>query len=88
MELLDLGPAAIGCLYELHFDDLDGVSSGTMTSSHIAVALGNCTTYSQVSVFAVHVVGTRTGVVPQPDSIVLDLDGRLFCDLEITMLKH
>lgn len=88
MELLDLGPTAVTSFYDLHFDDLDGVCSGTVTGSHIAVALGDCTAYRQISVFTVHVVCTRTGVIPQPDSKVLDLDWGFLCDLKVAMKKY
>ena len=36
--------------------------------------------HSQVTVFAVHVVGTGTGVVSQPDAKVLDFQGLLLRD--------
>lgn len=83
VELLDLRSAAIASLDYLHFDYLDGVSSGAMTSSHVAVALRHSSAHGQVSVLSVHVVSTGTRVVSQPDAKVLDLDRRLLCDLKI-----
>ena len=74
MELFDLRPTAITSFYNFHFDDLDRMSSCAMTSSHVSVALGHSTTDRQITVFTVHVVGTRSGVIPQPDSKVLDLN--------------
>jgi hypothetical protein len=44
-----------------------------VTSSHIAVALGNCGTHSQVAIFTIHVVGSRPGVVSEPDAEIFDL---------------
>lgn len=52
---------------------LDSVGTGTVTGSHIAVALGDGGSDSQVTVLAVHVVGAGTRIVTQPDAKVLDL---------------
>ncbi len=52
-----------------------------MTGSHVAVALGDGGRNGHVTVFPVHVVGARPGVVPQPDAEVLDLQGLLLLDL-------
>lgn len=49
-----------------------------MARSHVAVALGDCTSDGQVSVLTVHVVSSRTGIVSQPDTEVLDLQRSLF----------
>lgn len=52
-----------------------------MSRSHIPVALGDGSRNAQISVLPVHVVGSRTGIVPQPNTEVLDLERRLFRDL-------
>lgn len=80
VELFDLGPAAAGCLQDLHFDDLDGVSTRAMAGSHVAVALGHGAANGKVAVLAVHVMCSRAGVVAQPHTEVLDLQGRLLGD--------
>lgn len=80
VELLDLGPATAGCLQNLHFDDLDGMSARAMASSHVAVALCHGTAHRQVAVLSVHVVCSRAGVVAQPHTEVLDLQWRLLRD--------
>ena len=80
MHLLNQRPASFASGHRLNTDDLDTVSPGTMTGTHIAVALGDSRGHSQVTVFAVHVVGTGTGVVSQPDAKVLDFQGLLLHD--------
>lgn len=45
VELFDLGPAAISSFYNLHLDDLDGMSTSAMTSTHIPVTLSYCSAY-------------------------------------------
>jgi len=62
-------------------DDLDGVSTGPVPGSHVAVALGDGAVHGKVTVLPVHVVGSRSGVVSQPDPEVLDLEGVLLLDL-------
>merc|ERR1711931_584650 len=56
----------------LNPQDLNGVSSGAMTGSHVPVALGDGIADVHVAVLAVHVVSARPGVVPQPNAKVLD----------------
>ena len=81
MHLLNQRPTSLAGGHRFNTDDLDAVSPGTMTGTHIAVALGDSRGHSQVAVLTVHVVGTGTGVVPQPDAKVLDLQGLLLPDL-------
>lgn len=81
VELLDVHTTGLGGSDGLHLDDLNGVGTGTMTSTHVTVALCNGTTDRQVTVFAVHVVCARTGVVTQPDAKVLDLNWRCLVHL-------
>ena len=74
----------------LDSDDLDGVSPSPVPGPHVPVALGDGSTDGQVTILAVHVVGTgpaednyktlrsitqnSPGVVSQPDAKVLDLE--------------
>ena len=52
-----------------------------MASAHVAIALGDGSADGQVSVLAVHVVGSGPGVVSEPDAEVLDLEGLPLDDL-------
>lgn len=49
-----------------------------MAGSHVAVALSDGTADGQVAVFTVHVVCSRTRIVTQPDTEILDFQRRLF----------
>lgn len=62
------------------------MSTRSVPGSHITVALSDGTANAKVTVLAVHVVDSGTGLITQPDAKVLDLDGALLCDfLEISM---
>jgi len=60
VELLDQRATAIGSLHLLHLDDLDGVCSSPMPSPHIPVALSHSPRHTQVTIFTVHIVGSRS----------------------------
>lgn len=62
------------CIY------LDGVSACPVPGSHITVALSDGATHAEITVLAVHIVDTRTGLIAQPDTKVLNLDGALLSD--------
>ena len=64
----------------LNTDDLDGVSPGTVASSHITVALGHGSADCQVAVITVHVVGSGPRVAYKPDAKVLDCEWLAFDD--------
>ena len=53
-------------------DNLDGSRPGAVPSSHLVVQLRHGAGELDVPEFAVHVVGTATGGVPEPDAVVLD----------------
>jgi hypothetical protein len=55
-----------------HFDNVNGSESSTVTGSHVLVASLNGISAGQLSVLLVHVVGTRAGVVAEPDAKVFD----------------
>ena len=60
---------------------MDRPETGTVPRSHILVhALHSCST-GKFTVLLVHVVGTRTRVVTQPDAEVLNLQRLLLVDL-------
>lgn len=60
---------------------VNGPETGTVTSSHILVQRLNRIGSCHLSVLLVHVVGARPGVVADPDTEVLDLEGALLVDL-------
>jgi len=61
--------------------DLDRSRSGTMASSHIAVALSDGSSSLGVSVLTVHVVRSRSRVVSYPDTKVLHNSGGFLSNL-------
>jgi hypothetical protein len=67
MKLGDVWSSAFGCcdLFDFHY--LNGVSTGTMSSSHITIQLSNSASCSQISVLSVHVVCATSRVVTEPD---------------------
>jgi len=56
----------------LNLHDLNGTWSGSMTCTHIAIALCHSAGCCQVAVFTVHVVRATARVVTQPDTEVLN----------------
>ena len=80
VHLLDDGAAGLAGGDGLDLDDLDGVRSCPVPRAHVAVAGGDGRAHGEVAVLTVHVVGTGTRVVPQPDAKVLDFQGLLLHD--------
>ena len=62
-------------------DDVDGISSGTMSTGHLLVHGGNGTAEGGGSVLLVHVDNISSGGVLEDDSVVLDGSGFLLEDL-------
>lgn len=81
MHRFDKGSASVNSGNRLHPDDLDAVSSGAVTGSHVAIALSDSTGDGHVTILAVHVVGSRPGVISEPNTEVLDLQWFLLGDL-------
>merc|ERR1712015_509498 len=81
VHLGDQGTSALASRHNLAPNDLDGVGPGPVSCAHVAVALGDGRAHSQVPVLAVHVVGSRPGIITKPDSEVLDLQRLLLADL-------
>jgi len=78
-ELLDVRPADVLGLLDLNYtENVDGPEPRTMPGSHVLVEAldGICT--RELAVLLVHVMCTRTRVVANPDTEVLDLQGLLF----------
>jgi hypothetical protein len=61
---------------------VDGPESSTMPGSHILVEAPDGIRTCELAVFLVHVVCTRTRVVANPDTEVLDLQWLLFVNLQ------
>lgn len=73
-ELLDvLSLDVFGLLQLNNLQDVDRSKSGSVSSSQVLVHGLDGTNSGNVSVFLVHVVDTRSGVVSNPDTEVLDL---------------
>ena len=81
-ELSTVGPLEFTSTDGSGTDDLDGTRTTTVTSSHLVIKLSNSSRELQVTVLAVHVVGSRTRVVTEPDSVVLDGTGVLLDKLD------
>ena len=65
VHLLDDGAAGLAGGDGLYLDDLDGVRSRPVPRTHVPVARGDSRTHGEVAVLTVHVVGARSGVVPE-----------------------
>ena len=63
------------------FDDLDAFSTCTVSAAHLHVHLRNSAGKARVSKLLVHVHSVRARVVPQDDSVVLDVAGSSLEDL-------
>jgi hypothetical protein len=61
---------------------VNGAESGTVTSSHVLVQRLNGVGSGHLTELLVHVVGAGAGVVTQPDTEGLDLQGALLVDLQ------
>lgn len=61
--------------------NLYSMSSSTMAGTHVPVALSNGSGNTHIPVLPVHVMCSRTRVIPQPNAEVLDLNWGLFGDL-------
>ncbi len=81
-ELSTVGPLKFTSTKGSSADDLDGTRTAAVTSGHLVVKLRYSTSELQVTVLAVHVVGTRTRIVTEPDSVVLDSTGVLLDKLD------
>lgn len=77
-ELLDVGAADIISLGNLNnAEDVDRPEAGTMPGSHVLVKAFDCISTGEVTELLVHVMGSRSRVVTQPNTEVLDL--QRFC---------
>lgn len=62
-------------------DNLDGSWASAVTTGHFIIQLRDSSSQRNVSEFAVHIVGTRTGGITKPDTVVLDNSVILFNNL-------
>jgi len=61
---------------------VDGAETGTVTGSHVLVEGLNSVGAGHLTELLVHVVGAGAGVVADPDTEVLDLEGTLLINLD------
>ena len=66
---------------------VDGPETGTVARGHILVEGLDGVAARHLTVLLVHVVGTRTRVVADPDTEVLDLEWVLLVDLRQTSIN-
>ena len=60
---------------------VDGTEAGAVASSHVLVESLDSIGAGHLTVLLVHVVGSGTGIVTDPDTEVLDLQWALLMDL-------
>lgn len=87
-ELLDV--RALDVLGLLNLGDLENVDRGetsTVAGSHVLVERLGGLSAGERAELLVHVVGTRSRVVSEPDSEVLDLEGLLLVNLLVLMQR-
>jgi len=63
-------------------DNLNGSGTSAVSSGHFIVELRDGSSELHVPEFAVHVMGTRTGGITQPDSKILDKASVLLADFD------
>lgn len=81
-KLSDVLSLDISGLFNLsNLQDVDGSKSSSVSSGHVLVQSLDGSDSADVSDFLVHVVGTGSGVVSDPDAEVLDLGWVSFVDL-------
>ena len=61
---------------------MDRPEAGTVARGHVGVEGLNGSSAGQLAVLLVHVVGAGAGVVADPDTEVLDLQGLLLVNLK------
>ena len=81
-KLSSIGPPKFTGTDRSSADDLDRPRTTTVTSSHLVIKLRHGSSELQVTVLAVHVVGSGARVVTEPDSVVLDGAGVLLDKLD------
>lgn len=52
---------------------MDGPETGTMPSGHVLVQALDSISTAEITELLVHVMGSRAGVVSEPDTKILDL---------------
>lgn len=79
-DLLDVGATNLSSGQLSNTDDLDGAEAAAVTGSQVHVEALDGFGAAHGTEFLVHVVGTGTGVIAQPDTEVLDLQGLVLVD--------
>lgn len=69
-------------------NDLDAMATDPVARSHLGVHVLNSTIQSSITVLLVHVVITSSTLIPQPDTIVLDLCWVLLKNLQANQVTY
>lgn len=77
VKLLHVGTSALVGRNLLNANNLNGISSGTMTSTHVTIARSDGIVGGNVTVFSIHVVRASARIVSKPDSVILHLLGSI-----------
>ena len=80
-ELADVSTSELVVWDDACSNDLDGITSSTVSTRHLHVHLGDSSAESSISVFFVHVNVVISGQISQENSIVSDGSGLLLEDL-------
>ena len=80
-ELVSVVSLDLGILDDGSLDDLDVASHSPVSPCHVVVHLTDGARESDISVLLVHIVGSASASVTEPDSEILDLSGGLVEDL-------
>merc|ERR1740129_38796 len=80
MELQSVWSPALAGSNLLNLDNVDGVGTSSVASTHVTVTSSHSFASCHVSVLPVHVVGSTARVVSQPYSKVLDFQRSLLVD--------
>lgn len=84
MELLGAFPLAEFCRNGCCLNDLDAWAPHSMARSHLVIHVLDSPVQCCIPILLVHVVITCSALIPQPNTIVLDLGWVLFKNLQIT----
>jgi len=79
-KLRTIGPLEFSRTKSGSSDNLDGTGTAAMTACHLIVELRDSTRELNITVLAVHVVGSRPRVITKPNAVVLHAARVLFDD--------
>ena len=79
-----MSSSQIFILHDRGSHDLNATSFSSVSTSHLSDHLLNLTVQGNVTVLLVHIVGIGSGVVSQPDSVVVNFSRVLFEDFYLS----